>query len=150
MIVDYGLATTIEECPYEKFWVVILSDGTQVFQSEPDAKFNQPNPWVRLKQYCQDKKLHVAGMAYANKAYDQSQQINLSHLADGYFYSKRVRKMLTYHPAYTGFQDNAEGVGEVFGDKLIIKWIHPDGRIEDEIREIKGSEANGSLSIIMK
>lgn len=144
----YFLVTDLEKCPLARFWVVQLDCGVEVFQSLEDNNLKIPNPWMRLKQFCKDHNVRIVNMARGNKDLDPTNQINLEPMADGYFYSKRVRKMMSAHPAYNGYQDFAEGVGYLKGDVLQIVWDFGDGHFEAEKRSLKDHPKSKSISLI--
>ena len=128
----YCLTTSMMECPFNRFWVVLLDCGLEVYQSF--HSHDMDNPWLRLKQFCQDHHVTIANMAFVDQSLDG--QVNLDPGADGYFYSKRCRKLLAANPNFTGMQDDAEGVGELKGDILTIHWKLDDGRNEIEVRDL--------------
>lgn len=65
-------------------------------------------------------------------------QINLRSGADGYFYARRVRKMLAADPAFSGYEDQAQGFGELVGNKLTIHWVETteEGKVTTEVRDL--------------
>jgi hypothetical protein len=148
----YHLATSLEECPLWRFWVVLLDSGQgmEIFQTPDEAAFEESSTWMRLRRFCDDHDLRIVGMAYAQKDLDQSCQINLTPQADGYFYSKRIRKMMAAHPAFSGYSDEAQGVGELKGDILTIHWIDSNtGRVTTESRDITArKKPTGLLGLI--
>lgn len=144
----YHLATSMKECPFDRFWVVLLDSHIEVYQSIQEEK--QDNPWLRLKQFCEDHDTKPINMAWAVKNLDANEQINMTPGADGYFYSKRTRKMWgASDPRWNGYQDDAEGVGELDGNVLTIHWRLDDGRIQVERRELEPDSKHGEpLSLI--
>ncbi len=50
-------------------------------------------------------------------------QINLKPQADGYFYSRRIRGMLSGNSMYDNYRDEAQGFGELNGNVLTIHWV---------------------------
>lgn len=133
----YHLVVSIQECPFDRFWVVQLSCGIEVYQSEVNEHYDIPNPWLRLKKFCEDTGSHPVNMARASKDLNPKNQINLDPTADAYFYSRRARKLMAAHPAYSGYEDSAQGVGQLRGDILEIIWEYDDGRgLEVERRSL--------------
>lgn len=146
----YYLTTRILDCPLSHFWVVLLDCGLEVYQSEHVG--NMDNPWLRLKQFCQDNNVTIVNMAFVSKDQGPYAQVNLDANADGYFYAKRCRKLLAANPKFTGMQDNAEGVGQLKGDELTIHWKLDDGRDEIEVRDLSKAHPKHAepLSLIRK
>jgi len=128
----YNLATAMGESDLDRFWVVLLSNGTEVFQTAENPTLSEPNSWVRLKQFCADYNLHIINMAVANRDLDPRSQINLDPTADGFFYSRRIRRLMCANPYKSGYNDEAQGYGYLRGDDLMIYWELTDGRIEVE------------------
>lgn len=138
---SYHLATRLEECPFNSFWVVLLDDGSEVYQSEDRADLVEPSPWIRLKQFCAEHGRKIRHMAYAWR--DQSgEQINCVPDALGYFFAKRVRRLLNGPSPYS---DEAVGVGYLRHDILTINWLRTDGVREQEHRNISKLEPPFSL-----
>lgn len=146
----YHLATKMEECGLSRFWVVQLDAGFEVYQIAEDASLREPNAWMRLKQFCEDRDVKIANMAFASANLDPATQINLDPSADGYFYSRRVRQMMAADPMYGGYQDVAQGVGELHGDRLKIIWELDDGRVETEERNLSDHPKSQNVSLIQK
>lgn len=128
---SYHLATRLEECPFDHFWVVLLDDGTEVYQNEDNLSFKEHNPWMRLKQLCEECGRKICHMAYASR--DGVGQINCVPDANGYFFSKRLRQLMSMFSSYA---DDAVGVGYLRGNILTIHWKRNDGVIETEERDI--------------
>lgn len=146
----YHLATKMEECGLNRFWVVQLDAGFEVYQVAEDVSLSEPNAWMRLKQFCEDHNAKIANMAFASANLDPATQINLDPLADGYFYSRRVRKMMSGDPMYGGYQDIAQGVGELHGDRLRIVWELDNGQVETEERNLSDHPKSQPVSLIQK
>ena len=146
----YHLVIEIEECPMWRFWVVLLDNGLEVYQTLEDSDLDVPNPWLRLKQFCKDQKCKIVSMSFARKDFNPVAQINLTPLSDGYFYSKRVRKMLTANPYFSGYTDEAQGFGELNNDTLTIHWVDSNnGRVTTERRDLsKNPKHSGKLGLI--
>ena len=144
----YCLATSIKECPFDRFWVVLLENEVEVYQSALDGSLDEPNPWMRLKILCRQQNVKIVNMAMANKALDPDSQINLDPDADGYYYSERKRFLLCANPRFTGYQDDAEGVGELHGSTLKIFWMMADGGCEVEERDLSEHPKSGNISLI--
>lgn len=146
----YHLTTSMKECSLHRFWVVLLDCGLEIYQSRHDSGMD--NPWLRLKQFCQDNDVKPVNMAWATHNLDPSEQINLDSDADGFFYSKRVRRLFApTNPAYGGYQDNAEGVGQLRGDILTVYWIKDDGTKEAEHRDLSQTlKHQNPISLIRK
>lgn len=137
----YHLATEMEYCPFDKFWVVLLTseegETCEVYQNEPDANIDPANPWLRLRKFCEDHpQLRIVNMAYVNKLAGVDGQINLRPNAKGYFYAKRMRRLFNAGPY--NFTDEAQGVGFLDEDNITlnIQWVFPDGRMEAEQRPL--------------
>lgn len=150
----YDLATEIEECPFGRFWVVLLaSDGdqpVQVFQDEPMFDCDPPNPWLRLRRLCSDHpELRIVNMAYVQRHQGQG-QINLSPNAEGYFYAKRMRQTFNAGP-YT-FNDECEGVGSLDDGRLTIFWVDTSDstRCEQEVRDVSEEDKQHMLGLICR
>jgi len=129
---SYHLATRLEECPFDQFWVVLLDDGTEIYQSEDDQKLAEPNAWIRLKMYCQEQNKRIMHMAYAFRDRPDL-QINAVPDADGYFFAKKLGVLMAPHPQY---EYRAVGVGSLVGKVLKIVWRSEDGAAEEEVRDI--------------
>lgn len=137
---SYHLATRLEECPFNSFWVVLLDDGTEIYQSEDRADLAECNPWIRLKKFCAEQKRQILHMAYAFRD-NSAQQINCVPQAAGYFFAKKVRKLLAPDPRISGYSDEFIGVGYLRGRILTITWRRTtDGLIEKEDRDILKAE----------
>jgi len=146
----YCLATSIEECPFERFWVVLLDGNIEVYQSEDDPSLDEPNAWMRLKLFCEDHDTEIMNMAYANRSFDLTQQINLDPNADGYYYTRRARKMMCANPGFAGYEDLAQGFGELHGHDLMIVWELDDGQRHVEKRDLRDNPKSSNISLIRK
>ncbi len=135
---SYRLATRLEECPFDSFWVVLLDDGTEVYQTEDDPTLEEASPWMRLKLLCENSGRKVLSMAYAFR--NGGEQLNALPNAGGYFFSKRVRKLMAQHPLLSGYTDDAIGIGYLVGNTLTIQWRRNDGVVEEEHRDISQLE----------
>lgn len=145
----YHLATSIEECPLWRFWVVLLDCGIEVYQTLDDTSLDEQSPWMRLKRFCQDNHAKIMSMAFARKDFSQMAQINLAPQADGYFYSKRIRKMLSSSLFWSGYQDEAQGFGELHGERLTIHWVNiSDGSVTTEHRDLLSHKKASGISLI--
>jgi hypothetical protein len=71
-------------------------------------------------------------------------------LADGYFYTRRSRKLMAGNPHLSGYEDHAQGVGQLHKDTLKIIWEFDNGGIEFEIRNINDNPKSQPVSIIRK
>ena len=132
---SYHLATRLEECPFNSFWVVLLDDGTEVYQTEDRADLPESSPWMRLKRFCAEHGRKIRHMAYAFRD-GSSQQINCVPDAAGYFFAKRLRQLLAPDPRIAGYKDEAVGVGYLRHNILTINWMRNDGVIEEENRNM--------------
>jgi len=146
----YHLTTEMEGCSMWRFWVVLLDCGLEVYQTEEDSSLDEPNAWLRLKQFCQDHNCKIVSMSFARQDFNPVAQINLKASADGYFYSKRIRKMMAANPQFSGYQDEAQGFGELNGNTLTIHWVDSsDGRVTTETRDLtEGGKHSGNLGLI--
>ena len=145
----YCLTTSLDACPLERFWVVQLDCNLEVYQNDKSPDLEEPNPWMRLKQFCKDHGAEVINMALAYRNPRDPRQINLDPMADGYFYSERMRQ-LVMHPTKR-YRDNAIGVGELKGDILTILWLLDDGREEPEVKDLtKQHPKHGSNSGLIR
>tara|TARA_S200002703_G_scaffold154479_1_gene157336 strand:- start:1353 stop:1763 length:411 start_codon:yes stop_codon:yes gene_type:complete len=132
-----------------RFWVVLLDNGVEVYQTLEDPTLDEPNPWLRLKQFCKDHNCKIASMSFARRDFNPVAQINLAQQADGYFYSKRIRKMLAANPAFAGYQDEAQGFGELKGEQLTIHWVDTsNGKVTVERRDLNSNKKTSSLGLI--
>lgn len=149
-VAPYHLATKMEESDLWRFWVVLLDCGVEVYQTSENADLDEPNPWVRLKQFCKDHDCKIIGMSFARKDLNPVAQINLKPMADGYFYARRVRKLMSQNPIWAGYSDEAQGFGELNGDVLTIHWVDVnDGRVTTENRDLAKHHKNkGGLGLI--
>lgn len=129
----YHLTTSLDACPLERFWVVQLDCNLEVYQNDKSPDLEEPNPWMRLKQFCRDHGAEIVNMALAYQNPRDPRQINLDPMSDGYFYAERHRQLL--HPIKR-YKDKAIGVGELKGDILTILWLLEDGREEPEVRDL--------------
>ena len=136
---SYHLATRLEECPFDSFWVVLLDDGTEVYQNEDDPNLQESSPWMRLKLFCQEQGRKICHMAYAFRE-GRGTQINCLPDADGYFFSKRLSKLMAQHPAVSGWTQSAIAVGYLRGNTLTVIWRRDDGVVEEEHRDISKLE----------
>lgn len=146
----YHLVTSMEECPLGRFWVVHLDADFEVYQSHEDPDLDEPNSWMRLKQFCEDNNCRPINMAFASKDLNPSTQINLDPLADAYFYTRRVRKLMSGNPDLSGYQDHAQGVGQLHRNTLKIIWEFDSGGIEFETRNIEDHPKSEPVSLIRK
>ena len=128
---SYHLATKLEECPFDSFWVVLLDDGTEIYQTEDDPKLDENSPWMRLKLLCEQHGRKICHMAYAFR--NGGQQINCLPDANGYIFSKRVRQLMS---SFSSYSDEAIGVGYLRGSILTIHWRRNDGVVETEERDL--------------
>lgn len=143
----YHLATEIGECQLWRFWVVLLSNGMEVYQTLEDPRLPEHNSWLRLKQFCSDHDLKIMSMSFARKDFCEMAQINLKPQAEGYFYSKRMRKLLCADPGFSGYQDEAQGFGELEGNILTIHWVKSDeeGAVTTERRDLSAATKHTGL-----
>jgi hypothetical protein len=133
---DYHLATRLEECPFEWYWAVSIDNGFNVFQTEDDQSLKEPNSWMRLKQFCQDEKVKIIAMVYGCRSNSRA-NLNITPNADGYFFAKRVRRMLmATDPNFWGYEDQATGFGALNKNTLHIMWRDPKGQLLHESRDI--------------
>ena len=146
----YFLVIDLEECPLDRFWVVQLSCGFDIFQTNEDRFLDEPNPWMRLKQFCKDFDIKPMNMARANKDLNPITQINFDPLADAYYYSKRIRKLMCGNPILNGYSDQSEGFGQLFKNTLRIVWELEDGSVELEERNLTDHPKSGNVSLIHK
>lgn len=130
----YHLTTSLEACPLERFWVVQLDCKLDVFQNDKSPDMQEPDPWMRLKQFCKDHGAEIVNMALAYRNPRDPRQINLDPMSDGYYYAERQRKLIM-HPT-RNYQDHSVGVGELQGDKLTILWTFDDGAEESEVKDL--------------
>lgn len=141
----YCLATKIEESPFNSFWVVLLDDGTEVYQSDDRADLPEANPWMRLKRFCTEQGRRIRHMAYAFRD-GSGQQINCVPDARAYFFAKRIRTLAAPDPRVSGYTDHAIGVGYLRNDILSITWMRDDGVVEEENRVMQSG--NDPLTLI--
>ncbi len=146
----YCLATSIEECPVDRFWVMQLDCGFDVYQSHDEASLEEPSAWMRLKLFCEDHNVKPLNMARASKDLNPDTQVNLDPNADGYYYARRTRLLMTYHPGFAGYNDKGDGIGQLHNNTLKIIWELSDGRIETEERQINESPKSNHTSLIRK
>lgn len=146
----YHLITSMEECPLGRFWVVQLDQSIEVYQSHEDLTLDEPNAWMRLKQFCEDNNVKPINMAFASKDLNPNTQINLDPLADGYFYTRRSRKLMSGNPQLSGYEDHAQGVGQLHKNTLKIVWEFDSGGIEFETRDISDHPKSQLVSLIRK
>lgn len=132
---SYHLATSMEECPLDSFWVVLLDDGTEIYQSEDRADLPECSPWMRLKKLCAEQRRRIMHMAYAFR--DKNREyIHCVPEAMGYFFAKRIRSLAAPDPRVSGYTDHAVGIGYLRHNILTINWLRNDGVIEQEHRDI--------------
>lgn len=145
----YFLATSMKECPLDRFWVVQLDCGIEIYQSTQYV--DVLNPWLRLKKFCEDNKIKIVNMAFATREMDIENQVNLDPNADGYFYTQRCRALLTGFEPLAGYADEAQGIGELHGNILTIHWYFTDGRRDTEARDLSLYEKSKEpLSLIRR
>jgi len=130
----YHLTTSMDGCQLERFWVVQLDCELEVYQNDKDPMLKEPDPWMRLKQFCKDYGAEIVNMALAYRNLRDPRQVNLDPMSDGYYYSERTRKVIM-HPT-KAYQDHAIGVGELKGDKLTIMWVFDNGNDEVEVKDL--------------
>ena len=133
-----------------RVWVVLLECGIDIYQSEDDPTLDEPNSWMRLKQFCEDQKTRPMNMARAGKDLDPQKQINMDPLADGYYYARRVRRLMSGSRSYGGYQDNAEGIGQLHKNTLKIIWELDNGRFDVEERKLDDHPKSKLISLIRK
>lgn len=123
----YLLTVRNNDITLRKFWVVMLSNGIQVYQ---DSKSGIPDAWKRLRQYCADYDVKVLGMAYVN-ADNLSLQINMPNNAEAYFHARKVQRLVAH-----GHGQFVESLGFGFrdGDNLNIYWLNDSDEISLEVR----------------
>lgn len=146
----YCLATSLEECSLDRFWVVQLDCGFDVFQSVENASLDEPNAWMRLKQFCADHNVKITNMARASRDLNPHTQINFDPMADGYFYARRVRKLMCGNPLLNGYVDRAEGCGQLHKNVLKIVWEMESGGIDLETRDLDENPKSNIVSLIRK
>jgi len=142
----YHLTTVREGCPLDKFWVVMLDCGIEVYQNDKDPNLEEPDPWMRLKQFCADYDVSILGMALGYRLERDPRQINLDNMASGYFYAQRVR-MLFGASVPTHYSDRAIGVGQLNDDVLRIVWVLDNGEEHAEMRHLGEQHAKHSTNI---
>ncbi len=146
----YHLTTQRKACPLHMFWVVLLDCGLEVYQNDKDSNLAEPDPWMRLKQFCQDHDTAIVNMALAYKLEKDPRQINLDPMADGYFYIQRLRKLWGTISSIQ-YEDHSIGVGQLNGHMLRIVWTLDDGREQYETRDMNTYHPKSQLlSLIRK
>ncbi len=146
----YHLTTKKGACPLHVFWVVLLDCGLEVYQNDKDPNLVEPDPWMRLKQFCQDYDTAIVNMAFAYKLEKDPRQINLDPMADGYFYTQRLRKLWGTR-SIIQYEDRSIGVGQLNGNILRIIWVLDDGQEQSETRDISVYHPKSQLfSLIRK
>jgi len=131
----YHLTTVREGCKLDRFWVVMLDCGIEVYQNDKDPNLEEPDPWMRLKKFCKDYDVAILSMALAYRLERDPRQINLDAMADGYFYVQRLR-MLFNATLPVSYSDRAIGIGQLNGDILRIVWVLDDGEEHGEMRNL--------------
>jgi len=131
----YQLVTKLADCPFDEFWVVLLDDSTEIYDSAPSPSHTEQSAWMRLKSLCQETGRKILHMAYAYKN-NPSAQINCQPMQDGYFFSKRISKLMAADPSFSGYSDEAIGVGYEKNALLHITWRTKDGYTEQETRNL--------------
>ena len=127
----YRLVTSVEECPFEDYWTVLIEHEGQLLSIYQSVKTDKDS-WLRLKSFCQDHKLTVSHMLM-----NGAHKVCLSPNADGYFYTKRIRRMMAIDPRAAAMSDQGVGLGELHGDDLKIHWLNGNGTTEIENRKLE-------------
>lgn len=133
-----------------RFWVVQLDCGFDIYQSHDDASLDEPSTWMRLKLFCEENDVKPVNMARADKTLNPDSQVNLDPYADGYYYTRRMRRLMTYLPGHAGYHDSADGIGQLHKNTLKIVWELEDGRTEIEERQIDDNPKASLIALIRK
>lgn len=133
--VKYQLATKLEECPFDEFWVALLDDATEIFDSHYLPSHQEPNAWMRLKMLCQESGRKVVNMAYVYRD-EQGSRIDCEPMQDGYFFSKKITKLMAADPSLGGYSNEAIGIGYSKNNTLHITWRSKDGSTQKETRDL--------------
>ena len=145
----YHLTTSLDACPLARFWVVQLDCNLEVYQNDKSPDLDEPDPWMRLKRFCNDHGAEIVNMALAYRNPRDPRQVNLDPMSDGYYYGQRHRQLIL-HPVKT-YEDHAVGVGELQGDKLTILWSLDDGNEEVEVKNLAQLDPkHQSLSFLIR
>jgi hypothetical protein len=127
----YRLVTSLEECPFEDYWTAVIEQQDQLLTIYQSTKTDKDS-WFRLKDFCQDH-----GLTISHVLVNGSRKVCLSPNADGYFYTKRIRRMMAADPRATAMSDQGIGIGELHGDILTIHWLNGSGTNEVESRKLE-------------
>ena len=147
---QYYLTTSMEQCLLGRFWVMQLDANFEVYQTHDDGSLAEANPWLRLKQFCEDHNIKPINMAFASQDLNHDEKINLDPHADAYFYARRSRKLMSGNPHHAGYEDHAQGVGQLHKDHLKIIWEFSDGGMDFEERDLSENPKSNLISLIRK
>lgn len=107
-------------------WIASLNDGTTVFQTV--GKPGELSAWLQLKEYVGLKNLSISNLRL--EAYGQTVVLPSHQLA--YWQASRIT---TFVSESTYLEENAQGIGYLYGNTIHIKWISDSGRLTSEDRE---------------
>ncbi len=134
---------TREKWLSEVRWTVTLSDGTRVIQDDNRPGAVPPSAWLRLRQYTQEKSLHIVGMSLA---FRDEPPVHMPDNASGYFFRKSVGSFLDSDLTYGFFLTG------VLTDKEVVvqRWKVPELiLVEEEVRDPENEDTVGN-SLIRK
>ena len=127
----YRLVTSLEECPFEDYWTVLIEHEGQLLPIYQSVKTDRDS-WLRLKQLCQDYGLTISHVLMNGK-----NKVVLQPNADGYFYTKRITRLMGIDTRVSHFSGEGVGIGSLVGDTLTIHWLNDNGTTSVEHRELK-------------
>lgn len=127
------------------YWSAELDCGVVVYQCPNDDALSQPQPWLRLKQFCKDLGIKICALSLYSSS---TKLVELEHNADGYYFSNKVIKVMAPIPQP---RDGLffMGVGALKEKVLTIHWLNTcDFSVEVETRDLLTTKLRSSLGLI--
>jgi len=116
------------------YWAADLDCGITVYQCEKDEALPQPQPWLRLKKFCEEQGANICGLSYFSS---RNKVTSIKPNADGYFFSNKVVKGISMPFPQPNSGTFFVGIGFVEGSILNISWINTEtSRVEQETRDL--------------
>lgn len=135
----------LDEPEFGAYWVAELDCGLVVYQCPNDDMLDQPQPWLRLKQFCKDLDCKICALSYCSSS---KKIIKADSGADGYYFSNKIIKAIMPLPQPSD-GISFVGIGSLKDSKLTINWVNLcDYSIDIETRDLLTTRLRSSLGLI--
>jgi hypothetical protein len=123
--------------PFEG-WIASLSDGTQVFESDPNP--GEISAWQRLLKRCRETEVSITSMKLVRNGSEVMAMPK--KMCSGYFQAREAGRMV-----FRGRDFLRQGIGSVIGEMVFITWVDLDTHtIYQDIRPLRDVQIHTSMS----